>query len=143
MPPDKAKKLGQYLKAQREVRGLGSRELARLAGIDDSAIVRIEQGLIAAPHPEKLAKIARALGIELGEVYRHADYPLPDLPSLKPYLRAKYRDLPAEAAERIEAYAERLARQHGVDLTGPAPGEDETPEEPTRKPARARKGGTR
>jgi transcriptional regulator with XRE-family HTH domain len=143
MPPDKVKQLGQYLRAQREARGLGSRELARLAGIPDSTIVRIEQGLIASPRPDKLARIAQALGLSLADVYAHADYAVPrDLPALQPYLRAKYRDLPAEAADAITAYAERLAKRHGVDLAGPAPGEDEAPEEP-RKRTKVKKGGTR
>jgi len=126
MPPAKAKQLGRYLRREREAHGLSARDLARRSGVPDSTIIRIEQGLIASPRPDKLSKIARALGLSLAEVYARADYTVPaDLPTLRPYLRAKYRDLPPEAIEQIEQYAERLARRHGVNLSGPAPGEDE------------------
>ena len=116
----------------------------------DSTIVRIESGFIASPRPDKLSKIARALGLSLAEVYGRAGYSVPEgLPTLRPYLRAKYRDLPPEAAEQIQAYAERLAQRHGVNLAGPAPGEDELPEDmPAAKKSTStkrttKKGGTR
>ncbi len=35
-------------------------------------------------------------------------------------------DLPDEAVAQIEQYAKYLASEHGVDLDGPAPGQDET-----------------
>jgi transcriptional regulator with XRE-family HTH domain len=150
MPPQKAKQLGKYLRAEREAQGLSARELAERSGVPDSTIVRIESGFIATPRPDKLSKLARALGLSLAEVYGRADYTVPEgLPTLRPYLRAKYRDLPPEAAEQIQAYAERLAKRHGVNLAGPAPGEDEMPEaEPTRTRATTAKrttkrGGTR
>ena len=131
MPPQKAKQLGKYLRAEREARGWSARELAERSGVPDSTIVRIESGFIASPRPDKLSKIARALGLSLAEVYGRAEYSVPEgLPTLRPYLRAKYRDLPPEAAEQIQAYAERLAKRHGVNLAGPAPGEDELPETP-------------
>jgi transcriptional regulator with XRE-family HTH domain len=115
--------------------------------VPDSTIIRIEQGVIAAPKPDKLSKIARALGLSLAEVYARADYTVPnDLPTLRPYLRAKYRDLPPEAVEQIEAYADRLARRHGVNLAGPSPGEDEGPPGAAPRSPKRRKsngGGTR
>jgi transcriptional regulator with XRE-family HTH domain len=150
MPPAQAKQLGKYLRSAREARGWSARDLAERSGVPDSTIVRIEQGIIASPRPDKLSKIARALGLSLAEVYGRADYAVPSgLPTLRPYLRAKYRDLPPEALRQIEAYAERLAKRHGVNLAGPAPGEDERPEEQpsarkaTRSKRTTRKGGTR
>jgi hypothetical protein len=56
-----------------------------------------------------------------GRPLRVSDLPLP-----RPYLRAKYPDLPPEAVEQAERYLTRLMRQHGVVADGPAPGEDET-----------------
>ena len=150
MPPQKAKQLGKYLRTGAKPRGWSARELAERSGVPDSTIVRIESGFIASPRPDKLSKIARALGLSLAEVYSHAEYSVPEgLPTLRPYLRAKYRDLPPEAAEQIQAYAERLAKRHGVNLAGPAPGEDELPEEvlaakkPTSVKRTTKKGGTR
>ena len=68
-----------------------------------------------------------ATTLTLADVYAMADYAVPgDLPSFMPYLRTKYRKLPVEDVEKIQAYAARLARKHGIDLTGPAPGEDES-----------------
>lgn len=119
-------RLGAFLQTRREELGLSARQLASRAATDQTTINRIEQGLIAAPRPDKLARIAEALGLSLADVYAHAGYAVPeDLPSFKPYLRTKYRDLPSDEIEKIEAYAVRLARRHGVRLEGPAPGEDE------------------
>ena len=67
------------------------------------------------------------VGLTLADVYAMADYAVPDdLPSFRPYLRTKYRDLPADDVEAIERYAARLAKKHGINLDGPAPGEDES-----------------
>jgi transcriptional regulator with XRE-family HTH domain len=133
------RRLGKLLRDHREALGLSTRQLEAITGITGATIVRIEQGEFAAPAPDKLARLADALGIPLADVYAVAEYSAPkQLPTLKPYLRTKYRELPDEAATQIEAYADRLARKHGVNLAGPAPGEDEEDEQATRpkRPAR-------
>ena len=140
MDKDKAKRLGQYLRDAREAMQLSSRQLATRTGLKDATIVRIELGEFAAPSPDKLARLADALGLPLEDVYALAEYSAPSqLPSLSPYLRTKYRGLPTDDVDRIQAYAARLAKRHGVDLSGPAPGEDESPE-PTK--SSTKKGGT-
>lgn len=127
MDDEQAKALGQFLRQRREQLGLSTRKLGALAGVDDVTLLRFEQGAYASPSADKLARVARALGLGLADVYALADYAVPEeLPNFKPYLRTKYRDLPAEEVEKIEAYAQRLAKRHGVRLDGPAPGEDET-----------------
>lgn len=147
MDKDQARRLGRHLRQARDALHLSSRGLAARTGLTDATIVRIELGEFAAPSPDKLARMANALGLPLEDVYALADYAAPrQLPSLSPYLRTKYRDLPDEAAEQIAAYAQRLAKRHGVDLTGPAPGEDETPViQPKRqtKPAPKKLGSSR
>lgn len=126
MDDEQAKSLGELLKRKREELGLSTRQLGEIAGLDGVTVLRFEQGAFAAPRPDKLARVAEALGISLADVYALADYAVPDdLPSFRPYLRAKYRGLPADEVDKIEAYAARLAKRHGVDLTGPAPGQDE------------------
>ncbi len=142
MDKDEARRLGQHLRNAREGLKLSSRGLAARTGLTDATIVRIELGEFAAPSPDKLARMANALGLPLEDVYALADYAAPrQLPNLSPYLRTKYRDLPDEAAEQIENYAQRLAKKHGVNLRGPAPGEDEEPD--TITPNRASKPRTK
>lgn len=126
MDKKQAKRLGALLRRKREALGMSSRMLGKLTDVDPVTIQRFEVGFIAVPSPDKLARIAEALGLNLADVYAHAGYAVPnDLPSFMPYLRTKYRDLPAEDAEAIERYAQKLAKKHGVSLSGPALGEDE------------------
>jgi len=139
MDQEQAKELGNRLRAERERLDLSIRELAERTGINHSTVVRLEQGAIESPAPDKLGRIAEVLGLSLADVYALADYSIPsDLPSFQPYLRAKYRDLPAPAVEELERSFLRIAKRHGVDLKGPAPGEDEQPEQ---QPTRTKKGG--
>lgn len=127
MDDEQAKNLGKVLRARREMLGLSLRQMGKLAKMPDVTVLRFEQGVFAAPAPDKLARLAAALGLTLADVYALADYAVPnDLPSFTPYLRTKYRDLPNEDIVAIERYAANLARKHGVNLSGPAPGEDES-----------------
>ena len=126
MDDKQAKSLGDLLRQKREALGLSTRQLGDIAGLDGTTVLRFEEGAFAAPRPDKLARVAEALGLSLADVYAMADYAVPaDLPNFRPYLRTKYRTMPSEDLEKIEAYAERLARKHGIDLAGPEPGEDE------------------
>lgn len=126
--PEQAKTLGRLLRARREELGLSSRQLAERAAMDDATIVRIEQGAFAAPRPDKLSRIAEALGLSLADVFALADYAVPDdLPSFQPYLRSKYRDMPREAVDDLSKAFERIVRKHGYDADGPRDGEDEAP----------------
>jgi transcriptional regulator with XRE-family HTH domain len=131
-------RLGRLLRDRREALTLSTRKLEELSGVTGATIVRIEQGEFAAPAPDKLARIANVLGVPLEDVYAIAEYAAPrQLPNLSPYLRTKYRDLPDSVAKKIEAYAQDLATKHGVDLRGPAPGEDEEAPRPTKPRTRS------
>ncbi len=126
--PEQAKELGQRLRARREELGLSLRQLAERAETTDTTIIRIEQGAYAAPAPDKLSRIAEALGLSLADVFALAEYAVPgDLPSFQPYLRSKYRDLPPEAVDDLNKAFARIVRKHGYDPDGPQDGEDETP----------------
>ena len=97
MKPEEAQQLGQLLKARREERGLSMRGLARATAIHQTTIVRLEAGSIVAPKADKLSRIAEALGIGGADYFALAGYAVPaDLPSLRPYLRAKYQGLLSE-----------------------------------------------
>ncbi len=145
MDPDQAKALGQYLRSRREALKLSTRGLAALAGVPDSTIVRFEQGAYAAPSPDKLARLAEALGLNLADVYALANYAAPaDLPSVGPYLRTKYLDLPPEALDALSRDVSRVLARHGIDPTGgPGPGEDEAADDRPRSRKRKvmKKGG--
>ena len=139
MNPKQAKALGRFFKEHRAALGLSTRALAARCGIDMATIVRLEQGAFAEPRPDTLRVVAEALGLSLADVFAMADYVVPDeLPAFSPYLRSKYRDLPAPAVDELERSFKRIAKRHGFDPTGPAPGEDEQPE-PT--PTKSKKGG--
>ena len=139
MDQEQAKELGRQLRVRRDELGLSVRDLERLTDVDNGTIVRIEQGAFAAPAPDKLSRIAEALGLSLADVFALAEYSAPsELPSFSPYLRSKYRGLPVPAVEELERSFRRIAKRHGFDPAGPAPGEDEQPEP---KPTKSRKGG--
>ena len=139
MNPEQAQELGRQLRTRREELGLSGRDLERLTGVDNGTIVRIEQGAFAAPRPDKLSRIADALGLSLADVFALAEYVVPDeLPTFAPYLRSKYRDLPAPAVDELERSFKRITKRHGFEPDGPAAGQDEQPE-PT--PTKSKKGG--
>src|SRR5205823_5564374 len=98
-----AKRFGEWLRSRRHEAGLSTTQLAKVVGITDGTITRIEQGAIAAPAPDKLSRIAEALGLSLADVYAMAGYTITDeLPSFQPYLRRKYRDMPTEAIDDLD-----------------------------------------
>lgn len=139
MNPKQARELGDRLRTRREELGLSQRDLEAQTGVDNGTIARIEQGAFSAPRPDKLSRIADALGLGLADVFALAEYVAPtELPTFTPYLRSKYRDLPAPAVEQLERSFRRIAKRHGYDPEGPAAGEDEQPES---KPTNPKKGG--
>ncbi len=122
MTPEQARALGAFIRRQRLALGLSARELARRAGIAD--VIRIEQGILLNPRTDSLRAIAQGLDVPLNDLLAAADYvPAKELPTFRPYLRAKYKDLPDEAVAEMEQFLGRLQRKHGSG--GPLDGEDE------------------
>lgn len=129
MDREQAKRLGGHLRQARDAKGLSAKQLGELTNMNDATIVRIENGSFAAPAADKLARLAEALDLSLADVYGMADYAVPsDLPSFTPYMRSKYKEMPDEAVEQIERYAQKLAKKHGINLAGPTNGQDEGPD---------------
>lgn len=127
LTPTQARSLGQFIRRVREQRGLGIRGLESASGVNVSSLFSLERGDILAPQPDTLKAIASALRLPVSDLYTVAGWlPANELPTLKPYLRAKYRDLDETAIADLEHYAEVLRRRHGG--TGPQAHEDEDAE---------------
>lgn len=110
------------MKARREECGLSMRGLARATEIHQATIVRLEAGSIVAPRPDKLSRIAQVLGMSGADVFALAGYTAPtDLPTLRPYLSARYHGLLSEDIDKIETYVARIAKKRGFDLGAVVP----------------------
>ena len=120
--------LGATLRERREELGLSIYEVARRSHVDRGSLHRIEAGAFK-PKPEKLAWLAEVLDLSVVDLYRLAGFPIGrQLPSFQPYLRAKYRNLPPDAIERVNRYFEDIQREYGELSDGPTDGEDEQAE---------------
>jgi transcriptional regulator with XRE-family HTH domain len=123
MDDKQAQELGIYLRGRREQAGLSVRALADLVATDNSQIVRLEAGRVSHPKADLLGRICVAVRAPVTDVMTMAGYPTPKgLPGLRPYMRAKYRDLPPEALDELEALVAKLSDRHH---SGPVAGEDE------------------
>lgn len=106
-----ARRLGAYIKAQREEQGLSIRGLAARAGIDASGLTGIERGTYAhAPRADVLHRLAVALNVPLIELFACLGYETHDLFS---HIRSLYA-LPDEAITDAVAYIERLAATYST-----------------------------
>jgi transcriptional regulator with XRE-family HTH domain len=97
-------KLGAYVQQLRLDRTLSVRGLAARAKVDYSWLSRLEHGRFASPDARSLWRIARALDVEVADLYLEAGFgDAHGLPGFGPYLRAKYQ-LPDEAVAQLEAH---------------------------------------
>jgi transcriptional regulator with XRE-family HTH domain len=97
-------RLGAYVQRQRLQRGLSVRGLAARAKVDFSYLSRLERGRIGSPDARSLWRIARALEVEVADMYLEAGFgDARGLPGFGPYLRAKYH-LPQEAVAQLQAH---------------------------------------
>lgn len=113
MSPRDAASLADAIRRHREAAGLTQAALAREIGVPASTVFRLERAEIEAPDPDKLARLATALGIDPEALF--AKYPAPErLPAFAPYLRAKYgmsADAVAEAEQFFAALEKREKRK--------------------------------
>jgi transcriptional regulator with XRE-family HTH domain len=124
LTPTQARRLGELIHRRRAERSLSIRALEAASGVNISSIVSIERGGILAPQPDTLKALAAALDLPVSDLFTVAGWlPAGELPTLKPYLRAKYRQLDERAIADLERYAEQLAERHGGH--GPVGHEDE------------------
>jgi transcriptional regulator with XRE-family HTH domain len=105
-----ARELGRLFKQARRSKKLSLRGLDELSGVSYGWLSRLERGLMIAPAPSKLTKVAEVLGIAperidlitRGRVSR-------DLPPIRTYFRAKYQLTPEEIRQ-IEELFDRIRR---------------------------------
>jgi len=129
MNPKQALKLAQTLRTRRGELGLSASEVARRAEVAKATVTRLELGDIPQPRPDNLRAIAEALELPVADLFAAADWiPEGELPTLTPYLRTKYKDMPADAVREIEQHFADVAQRHGITLdhaAGPSTGQDE------------------
>lgn len=112
--------LGDYLRARRLSRGLSLSDVAEASGLHLSYWSKLEAGKYDAPAPKHLQVIARTLEVEPEDLYALVGYAIPKrLPTFKPYLRAKYGDLPPEAVADLERYFELLRSYYDIPKERP------------------------
>lgn len=128
MNQNTAHQIGGYVKRLRQEQKLGVRGLASKAGLNSGELSRIENGN-RHPRPDTLKALAAALDVPLADMFATAGYTIPyDLPSMAPYLHARYGHLPEETRNAVNEYLERLIDEHGLDPDGPTELEDERSE---------------
>lgn len=112
--------LGEYIRDIRLSRGLSLNEVAQASGLHFSYWSKLENGVYDAPAPKHLLVIARTLRVSAEDLYGLAGYDIPSrLPTFKPYLRAKYGDLPPEAVADLERYLELLRSHYDIPKDQP------------------------
>ena len=141
MNPKQAARLGALLRTRRTELGMSTRVLAGRCRppMDMATVVRVERGQFAAPRPDTLRALAEVLELPLADLFTLADYVVPgELPTPKPYLRAKYPQLPEEALARAEAYLQRAIARHSTPATiqPTTPAKTPRPVSPDRKAGR-------
>lgn len=100
------KQLGQLIKTAREAKGLTLRAAADLLEIDKGYYSRIENGEY--PLGKHARAVAKLYGLKVDEVEALAST---KLPTLRPYLRAKY-NLPPEAVAELEQHFKAVSQQY-------------------------------
>jgi transcriptional regulator with XRE-family HTH domain len=115
MDESQAKAFGAMLRRRRYALGLTVRQIEAATGIPNTTISRIETGSFKAPRPDKLARIAQALGLSAGELFAQAGYLVADdLPDFATYLATKHPELPDDERARLSDQFATLLRQLGL-----------------------------
>jgi transcriptional regulator with XRE-family HTH domain len=137
----KNQSLGDFVRARRESRGLDYYEAEQASGLDHTFWRKLEAGQYESPGPKSLEAIAQALQVPLEDLYALAGYEVGvRLPSLKPYLRARYH-LPHQAVAELERYFQLLRNYYDIPddrpVFPPKPQRRKAPEGPPEAKRRA------
>ncbi len=103
--------LGAMIRQARERAGFSLRHLEAIVGVSRQLLLRLEHDELDNPSPALLHRLAEALELESDDLFAIIGYrPSEKLPSLTPYLRAKYRLPPEALAAASEALRDILAK---------------------------------
>jgi transcriptional regulator with XRE-family HTH domain len=110
MSKSQLKALGKLIASERAKRGLSLEALGTDAGVSRATVLRLERGEFGRPDPEKLQRIARALELDVEDLFALAGYtPGEGLPNFGPYLRTKHgKELSASDRRELERHFEKL-----------------------------------
>jgi transcriptional regulator with XRE-family HTH domain len=123
MTDEERDELAELFRVARARKDLSAREVARRAGVDNATVRLLERSRIREPRVQTVRAIGDVLGIPATDIYALVHWlPEAELPSLRPYMRAKYADLPEAAVSEVEQLISDLTTKHG---TGPRDHEDE------------------
>jgi transcriptional regulator with XRE-family HTH domain len=129
MDQEAAQRFGAYIKELREKQQLSIRQAAARSGVYAGTLARLEHGEVCNPLPSTLKCLAATLQVPLSDVFAMATYVVPyDLPSLSPYLRARYGHLSEDTLAAADQYLQRLIEEQEMNPNGPDPFEDEASE---------------
>lgn len=105
--------LSAFIAERRKALGLTMEQLAVAAGVHRSNVHYWESGK-GSPVPTVLGRLAEALQTTPEDLSALAGYADPtELPSVAPYLRAKYGHLPEAAMEEAERFLRELEKKYG------------------------------
>lgn len=107
--------LRAFVRTRRKQLDLSAYAAAERAGLHRSYWSKLEGGEYAAPSPKTLAGIASALDVPIEHLYEIVGYETTpqSLPSLRPYLRARYH-LPHKAVAELERYFDLLRSYYDI-----------------------------
>lgn len=139
MNPEQARAFGDLVRSRREELGLTRQQLAAAMEVRDSTVTRLEQGKFAAPRPDKLARLADALRLDLADVFATVGYLVPTtLPGWREYLTTKYPDLPPAAVDELVSAFLDVASRYGVPFDQGTDGRPPTRRRGATRPTRER-----
>lgn len=104
-----------FIAAQRQSLGLTLEQVAEATGVSRSNVHYWESGK-GVPVPTALGRLAEALDLTAQDLFTLAGYTDPtELPTVAPYLRAKYSHLPDAAVAEAEKFFRDLESRYGGD----------------------------
>jgi transcriptional regulator with XRE-family HTH domain len=110
--------LGPFVRQARERAGLSLRNLEAITGIPRAKLNRLEHDQRIEHEADVLQRVAEAPELNSDDLFAFVGYrPSETLPSLTPYLRAKYHLPPkalAAASEALREILDKYEREHGT-----------------------------
>lgn len=113
--------IGSSLRQARTRMGLSLRDLEAITHISRPMLHRLERDQIDQPNPRLLHRLAETLELNSDDLFALAGYrPSTQLPTLAPYLRAKYQ-LPPEAVAEAQVALEGILARYEREQTVASP----------------------